>query len=216
MTRIVAVAAFAVALALALLVAATVPSPAVAGSLSLRISPSELSPLDTATLSGKVSPKLKKPGKLFVQVSPDNKGFTTIKTLKLPKGATKYKTTFTAGTLLGPVFLRTKFGTLATKGLKLTVTETVDIRIENFAFSTKVLTVKRWTTVRWTNNDSVGHTVTAVDGLNLSATPTGLFDSRLLAPGHTFQVTFTKPGTFFYECTIHSDLPALHAEVIVQ
>jgi hypothetical protein len=33
---------------------------AAAGSVSLRISPSELSPMETATLSGTVSPKVKK------------------------------------------------------------------------------------------------------------------------------------------------------------
>jgi len=216
MTRILASAALAAALALALLVAAAAPAPAAAGSLSLKISPSELSPLGTAMLSGKVSPKLKKPGKLFVQLSPDNKAFTTIKTLKLPKGATKYRTTFTAGTLLGPVFLRTQFGALSTKGLKLTVTETVDLQIESFAFSTKALTVKRWTTVVWTNNDPVNHTVTAVDSLDLDATPTGLFNSGPIASGHTFRYTFGTLGTFFYECQIHSLDAAMHAEVIVQ
>ncbi len=218
MTRIlaVAVAALAAALTLALLVAAAAAPPAAAGSLSLRISPTELSPLGTAALSGEVSPKLKKPGKLFVQFSPDNKGFTTIKTLKLPKGATKYNTTFTAGTVLGPVFLRVQFGSLSTKGLKLTVTETVDILIEDSSFSIKVLTVKPWTTVLWTNNDSVSHTVTAVDSLALDATPTGLFDGGPLANGQSFEYAFTTPGTYYYECTIHSDEAAMHAQVIVE
>jgi plastocyanin len=196
--------------------AAAAPAPAAAGSVSLRISPSELSPLETATLSGAVSPKLKKAGKLYVQLSQDNKTFTTIKTLKLPKGATKYSTAFTAGTVLGPVYLRTKFGTLSTKGLKVTVAETADVQINDFAFSTKVLTVKPWTTVWWTNNDLVGHTVTAVDSLDLGATPTGLFDSGPIAGGQVFHFTFSTPGTFFYECRIHSTEAAMHAEVIVQ
>ena len=216
MPRIFAAAVLAAALSLALLVAAATPSPAAAGSLSLKISPSVISPLGTATLSGKVSPKLKKPGKLLVQSSPDNKAFTTIRTVRLPKGATKYSTTFTAGNVLGPVFLRTRFGSLTTKGLRLTVTEMVGLQIESFAFSAKTITVKRWTTVVWTNNDPVNHTVTAVDSLDLDATPTGLFNSGPIAGGHTFHYTFGTVGTFFYECTIHSLDPAMHAEVIVQ
>ena len=153
-----------------------------------------------------------------MQSSPNNKVFTTIKTLRLPKGATKYSAKFTAGTTLGPVFLRTKFRTLATKGLKLTVTETVDVDILGFAFSPKVLTVKPWTTVRWTNHDSVlvSHTVTSVNSLDPNATLTGLFASGLIASGHTFSYTFATPGAFFYECQIHVLDPAMHAEVIVQ
>jgi len=218
MTRFLAVTALAVALTFALLVAAAAPSPAAAGSLSLKIAPSSVSPLGTATLSGRVLPKLTKPGKLFVQSSPNNKVFTTIKTLRLPKGATKYRTTFKAGASLGPVFLRAKFRTLTTKGLKLTVTETVDVDILGFAFSPKVLTVKPWTTVRWTNHDPVlvSHTVASVNSLDLNATLTGLFASGPIASGHTFSYTFTTPGTFFYECQIHVLNAAMHAEVIVQ
>ena len=218
MTRLLAVAALAAALTLALLVAAADPSPAAAGSLSLKIAPSVVSPLGTTTLSGRVLPGLSKPGKLFVQSSANNKDFTTVKTLRLPKGATKYRTTYSAGASLGPVFLRAKFRTLTTKGLKLTVTETVDVDIQGFAFSPRVLTVKPWTTVRWTNHDSVlvSHTVTSVDSLDLTATPTGLFNSGRIASGHTFSYSFTTPGTFFYECQIHVLEAAMHAEVIVQ
>jgi len=216
MSRVIAVVALAASVTLVLFTAAAAPLPAAAGSLSLRISPSELSPLESATLSGSVSPKLKKAGKLYVQLSQDNKTFTTIKTLTLPKGATKYSTAFTAGTVLGPIYLRTRVGTLSTKGLKVTVAETADIQIKDFAFSTKVLTVKPWTTVWWTNNDLVGHTVTAVDSLDLGATPTGLFDSGPIAVGQVFHFTFGKPGTYFYECRFHSTEAAMHAEVIVQ
>lgn len=216
MTRIIAVVAFASTLTLALFTAAAAPAPAAAGSLSLKISPSDLSPLGTAILSGKVSPKLKKPAKLAIQVSPNGKDWSTLKKLSLPKGATKYKTSFTAGTELGPIFFRARFGSLTTKGLKVTVTEQIDVRIESFAFSTKILTVKPWTTVVWTNQDPVNHTVTSVDSLDLDATPTGLFDSGPIAKDHTFSYTFTTPGAFFYECAIHSDQAAMHAQVNVQ
>jgi plastocyanin len=216
MTRTLAVVALAGALLLAVLTSAAAPAPAAAGSLSLRISPTGLSPLGTATLSGTVSPKLKRPGKLLVQFSSDGKQFVTIKTLSLPKGATKYKTTFTAGTLLGPAFLRARFGALSTKGLRIMVTETVDVTIADFAFSPKVVTVKPWTTVLWTNGDPGDHTVTSVDSLDLNATPTGLFDSGPIAAGHTFGYTFSTPGTYYYECRIHSGDAAMHAQVIVE
>jgi plastocyanin len=195
---------------------AAAPAPAAAGSLSLKISPSELSPLETATLSGKTSLKLKNRGKLLVQISSDNKAYSTIRTLYLAKGATKHTGTFTAGTLLGPIYLRTKLATLSTKGTKVTITETVDVQIKDFAFSMKVLAVEPWTTVSWTNRDLVDQTVTPVDSLDLDAAPTRLFDSGAIAGGQGFHFTFSTPGTFFYECQIHSSEAALHAEVMVQ
>ena len=216
MTRIIAVVAFASALTLALFVAAAAPSPAAAGSLSLKISPTELSPLGTATLSGKVSPKLKKPGKLTLRSSFDGTTFTTLQKIGLAKGATKYKTTWVAGATLGPIYFRARFGALTTKKLMVTVAARADVQIMSFAFSPKTLTVKPWTTVVWTNNDAVSHTVTAVDSLNLNAMPTGLFDSGYIAGGHTFRYTFTTPGTYYYECQIHSERAAMHAEVVVQ
>jgi plastocyanin len=216
MSRVIAVVAFVAALTLGLFAAATVPSLAAAGSLSLKISPSELTPLESATLSGKVAPRLPKAAKLYVQASADNKVFSTIRTVTLPKGATKFSTTYVAGTVLGPVYLRVKFGRLATKGLKVTVTQIITVRIHDMAFSDATLTVPRWTTVLWSNDDTVQHTVTSVDSLDLAAATTGLFDSHPIPVGGSFRYTFAKTGTVFYECTIHSDVPALHAEVIVQ
>ncbi|HKM50831.1 MAG TPA: cupredoxin domain-containing protein [Candidatus Bathyarchaeia archaeon] len=49
-------------------------------------------------------------------------------------------------------------------------------------------------TVKWTNNDNMPHTVTAVDGS---------FDSGNLNRGKLFVYTFTKPGRFVYYCTYH-------------
>jgi plastocyanin len=90
------------------------------------------------------------------------------------------------------------------------------VQIQSFAFTLQTLTVAPGTTVVWTNNDPVAHTVTAVDGPGLSAAPTGLFNSGPLAQGGTFSFTFTTAGTYYYECQIHSSTPSLHAQVIVQ
>ncbi len=58
-------------------------------------------------------------------------------------------------------------------------------------------------TVRWVNNDTAPHTVTATDHS---------FDSGNLNPGDTWTYTFTKPGTYTYVCTYH---PWMKGTVIV-
>ena len=70
-----------------------------------------------------------------------------------------------------------------------------EISIKGFAFNPGTLTVKVGTTVKWTNNDSVIHTVTS---------DTGLFDSGDLANGAVFSYTFTKAGEYPYHCVPHS------------
>jgi plastocyanin len=78
------------------------------------------------------------------------------------------------------------------------------VNISNFAFVPSMLTVSVGTTVTWTNNDSVSHTVTSLDDL---------FDSGDIAPGATFSHTFEQKGTFNYQCTIH---PFMTGEIIVE
>ena len=90
------------------------------------------------------------------------------------------------------------------------------VAVQNFAFSPQTLTVKAGTNVTWTNSDSAPHTVTSTDGPSTSASPTGLFDSGQLASGATFSFTFTRAGTYYYECTIHASMASMHATVIVK
>jgi plastocyanin/predicted lipoprotein with Yx(FWY)xxD motif len=54
-------------------------------------------------------------------------------------------------------------------------------------------------TVVWTNNDAVTHSVVSF------SVPSGAqaFSDVSLAPGGTFSVTLTVPGTYKYHCTIH-------------
>lgn len=77
------------------------------------------------------------------------------------------------------------------------------VSIQNFAFSPGTIQVTAGTTVTWTNNDQTTHTVTADDGS---------FDSGDVAPGGTFSMTFTTPGTFAYHCKIH---PFMTASIVV-
>jgi len=78
------------------------------------------------------------------------------------------------------------------------------VSIQGFAFNPSSITVSVGTTVTWTNNDSVTHTVTS---------DTGAFSSGNLNPGQTFSHTFNQAGTFAYHCSIHT---SMHGTVVVQ
>jgi plastocyanin len=54
--------------------------------------------------------------------------------------------------------------------------------------------VARGTTVTWTNQDAMAHTVTADDGS---------WGSGPLGPGTTYSHVFTSPGTYTYHCAFH-------------
>jgi plastocyanin len=90
------------------------------------------------------------------------------------------------------------------------------VTIQNFAFVPQALTVKTGTKVTWTNNDSAPHTVTSTDGPSTGAATTAQFDSGQMASGDSYSFTFTKAGTYYYECTIHASMAAMHAKVVVQ
>lgn len=81
------------------------------------------------------------------------------------------------------------------------------------AFFPATMNVPVGTTITWTNEDSVAHTVTSgtVDGFETS--PDGIFDSGDLAAGDTFSHTFTEEGEFTYYCTPH---PWMQGTVRVQ
>lgn len=65
----------------------------------------------------------------------------------------------------------------------------------NPSFVPASITVLKGTTVIWTNNGVVSHTVTS---------DTGIFDSGIINPGKTFKYTFNNVGTFKYHCSPHS------------
>jgi plastocyanin len=80
---------------------------------------------------------------------------------------------------------------------------TVKASMKSIAFQPNRIEITVGTTVAWTNNDAVQHTVTAVDRS---------FDSGNLAAGVTWQYTFTKPGTYQFFCLVH---PFMKGVVIV-
>ncbi|HVA90799.1 MAG TPA: cupredoxin family copper-binding protein [Chloroflexota bacterium] len=81
---------------------------------------------------------------------------------------------------------------------------TVQVTIQNFAFSPQMITITPGTTVTWTQKDSAPHTVTSDTGAWTASAP--------LSTGQTFSHTFTKMGTYPYHCSVH---PNMIASVIV-
>ena len=71
------------------------------------------------------------------------------------------------------------------------------VSMVNMSFSPANLSITAGTTVTWTNNDAMTHTVTS-DG--------GIFDSGNITSGKTYSQVFTKAGSYPYHCTIHAGM----------
>ncbi len=74
------------------------------------------------------------------------------------------------------------------------VTGITHLAIQNFAYQPANIQVRVGTTVTWTNQNNVPHSVTFKNGLK---------DSGLLSQGQSFSYTFNTPGTYQYYCTVH-------------
>jgi plastocyanin len=74
---------------------------------------------------------------------------------------------------------------------------TATVNIHDLTFDPAAISVAPGTTVTWTNNDTVAHTVTADDGL---------FDSGVLEPGQSYSTWLGGSGTVTYHCEIHPDM----------
>ena len=73
------------------------------------------------------------------------------------------------------------------------------VKIDNFTFNPKELRVKAGTTVTWTNQDDIPHTV--VDPPN--------FRSKPLDTDDAFSFTFTTPGSYKYFCSLHPHMTGI-------
>jgi plastocyanin len=91
------------------------------------------------------------------------------------------------------IYWANKYGTTAAAGGPTTVA------IADFEFTPQVLTVAPGTTVTWTNNDSLEHSVVATDQS---------FTSNPLNGGTTFQFRFDTPGDHTYFCGFHPSMTA--------
>lgn len=81
------------------------------------------------------------------------------------------------------------------------------INIENYTFVPASITVKKGTTITWTNKDQAEHNVVSDDD-----SPGGGPNGPLLAKDETYSFTFDTAGTFKYHCQPH---PYMKAEVVV-
>ena len=102
-----------------------------------------------------------------------------------------------AGLLLGAALL------LAT-GRAGGVDPAAEVRISQYRFAPRELTVPRGAVVRWVNDDDEPHTVTS-DG--------GAFASSGLDTHEQFTFTFDAAGTYPYHCALH---PTMTGRVVVR
>lgn len=80
------------------------------------------------------------------------------------------------------------------------------VSIKDMSFAPQTLTIPVGTTVTWTNQDSMPHTVT-------SPGKKKVLDSGELAQGGSYTYTFNEAGTYSYFCTVH---PGMKGKVIVK
>lgn len=89
------------------------------------------------------------------------------------------------------------------------------VALEGLTFDPKELTVSPGTTITWTNEDEVAHTVTSgikgeqgVPGVSkgMPDRPDGAFDEALDDRGASYAFTFDEPGTYEYFCRIHGGM----------
>jgi plastocyanin len=74
--------------------------------------------------------------------------------------------------------------------------------IKTFQFQPKALEVRAGTTVIWTNDDNIEHTVTS----GTADTPVGNFDSGGFGKGRSFSAVFNTPGEYTYFCAKHKSM----------
>jgi plastocyanin len=82
---------------------------------------------------------------------------------------------------------------------------TVAVTISNYTFMPAKVTIHPGDTVVWTNQDSIPHTATALDGKS--------FDSGAIDPQASWSFVFKTAGDYKYRCAIHPDM---QGEVDVQ
>ena len=73
--------------------------------------------------------------------------------------------------------------------------EGASVAMKSIEFKPKAVTVAKGRTVKWTNDDSVGHDVTGSDFKSGSAGG--------ISGGETFEHRFAKAGRFDYRCNVH-------------
>jgi plastocyanin len=86
-----------------------------------------------------------------------------------------------------------------------TQAKAASVTMKDIQFNPKTVTVPKGGSVKWTNEDSVGHDVT---GKGFKSGSSGGISN-----GDTFEHTFDASGTFKYRCTVH---PGMEGTVVVK
>jgi plastocyanin len=79
-----------------------------------------------------------------------------------------------------------------------------EVKIEQFAYLPRSLTIAPGTTVVWTNRDDAPHTVTE---------DSRQFESAALDTDDAFERSFDRPGIYRYFCALH---PHMTGEIVVR
>jgi plastocyanin len=88
--------------------------------------------------------------------------------------------------------------------------KTLTVAMKNTKFDPEAISASKGATVKWVNEDSVGHDVTKVGGAGADF-KSG--DAGGLSEGDTFEQTFDTAGEVKYECTVH---PGMEGTVTVK
>ena len=73
----------------------------------------------------------------------------------------------------------------------------------SYRFAPEDIKVQVGTTVTWTNNDNFTHSVRLLDSGEV----------QMMKPGESVSLTFTTPGLFRYDCSLHPK--DMHGSVLV-
>lgn len=98
-------------------------------------------------------------------------------------------------TILLAVFFVIFLTAMATSAQDNNSDKAVDTAIQNFAFNPDSVKISAGDTVRWTNMDSVDHTVVG-----------SIFKSGIIHKGQNYEFRFTEPGAYNYKCSIHPSM----------
>jgi amicyanin len=112
------------------------------------------------------------------------------------------KTILRSAVLGGVLGVAAGFAVMAT--VLAAAPQNAEVKIDNFTFAPQSLTIKAGTTVTWTNEDDIPHTVVAT---------AKAFKSKVLDTDDKFSFTFTTAGSYEYFCSLH---PHMTGTIVVE
>lgn len=101
---------------------------------------------------------------------------------------------------------------LANDFTDMTGQKEVTINLQNISFNPPGVKISKGTKVTWVNQDNLIHTV------NTDSHPSHTYylnqNSRNLAKGDSYSLTFSDPGIYLYHCTPHAD--SMRGQILVE